>query len=90
MSKIEVELPPVLAEFLEAQVEAGLYKSVSDVVEAAVRRAADDDWAGYQAKIAALREVLAPGLADVEAGRVREVGLDEILARARAGSPSRG
>lgn len=90
MSKIEVELPPALTNYLEAQVEAGLYKSVADVVEAAVRRAADEDWVGYSADVETIRAALAPGLADIEAGRVQEVKVDEILAKARASEPARG
>jgi antitoxin ParD1/3/4 len=89
MSKIEVELPPALTGYVEAQVEAGLYKSASDVIEAAVRRAADEDWVEDEVKLTALREALAPGLADIESGRVRELALDEILSKARAGAPAR-
>lgn len=90
MSKIELELPWALAEYVEAQVEAGLYKSVADVVEAAVRRAAEDDLVGFGADVETIRAALAPGLADIEAGRVREVALDEILAKARDPEPARG
>ena len=89
MSKIEVDLPPVLADFLEGQVEAGLYKSVPDAIEDAVRRAANDDWVEGQVKIEAIRAALAPGLADIEAGRVKELTLDEILTTARAGARGR-
>lgn len=79
MSKIDVELPAVLEEFLESQVEAGLYKSVADAVEDAVRR----QYEGDDARLEALKAALAPGLADVEAGRVHELTVDEILADAR-------
>lgn len=85
MSKIEIELSPVLEEFLESQVEAGLYKSVADAIEGAVRREYD----GEDVRIEAIRAALAPGLADIEAGRTRELGLDEILAKARGGAPAR-
>lgn len=85
MSKIDIELPKVLAEFLESQVEAGLYNSVSDAVEDAVRKQYEDDGASIEA----LRAALAPGLADIKAGRVRELTIDEILAEARSASPVR-
>lgn len=80
MSKVEIELPPVLAEFLERQVEAGVYNSVTDAVEDAVRR----EYEGEGVRLEALRSALAPGLADIEAGRTRELSLDDILASARA------
>jgi putative addiction module CopG family antidote len=81
MSKIEIDLPPVLADFLNGQVEAGLYNSVSDAITDAIRREYDGD----DARVEALRAALAPGLADIAAGRVQELTLDEILSNARAG-----
>lgn len=86
MTEIVLELPPMLAEFLERQVEAGVYNSVTDAVEDAVRR----EYEGESARLEALRAALAPGLADIEAGRVRELALGEILASARASTPGRG
>lgn len=86
MTEIVLELPPMLAEFLERQVEAGVYNSVTDAVEDAVRR----EYEGESARLEALRAALAPGLADIEAGRVRELALGEILASARASAPGRG
>lgn len=79
MSRIDIELPPVLAEFLASQVEAGLYKSVEDAIEDAVRRQYEAD----DVHVETLRAALAPGLADIEAGRVHELTIDEILAEAR-------
>lgn len=79
MSKFEVDLPPELSDFLQRQVDAGLYKTAADVIEDAVRRSWEDD--GGQ--LEALRATLAPGLADIEAGRVHELAIDDILAEAR-------
>jgi antitoxin ParD1/3/4 len=80
MSKIDIELPRQLAEFLERQVEAGLFNSVADAIEDAVRRQYDAD----DVRIEMLRAAMAPGLADVETGRVHELTVEEILAEARA------
>lgn len=86
MSKFEIELPPALSDYLEDQVEAGLFKSVSDAVEHAVRR----DYDGEDVRLDVLRAALAPGLADIAAGRSRELTIEEILANARASVRGRG
>jgi len=83
MSKIEIDLPPALADFVQDQVDAGLYNTPADVIEDAVRRASEEIWPD---NLEALRAALAPGLADIEAGRTYELTLDEILAEARASS----
>ena len=82
MSKVEINLPPALAEFVQGQVDAGLYNTPADVIEDAVRRASEDIWPDVET----LRAALAPGLADVEAGRTYELTLEEILAEVRASS----
>lgn len=81
MSTIKIELPPALAEFVQSQVDAGLYNTPADVVEDAVRRASEEVWPD---DLEAIRAAIAPGLADIEAGRTYELTLEEILAEARA------
>jgi len=80
MSKIEIDLPPALAEFVQGQVDAGLYNTPVDVIEDAVRRASEEIWPPVEA----VRAVLAEGMADVEAGRFYEGSIEDILAEARA------
>lgn len=80
MSKIEIDLPPALAEFVQGQVSAGLYDTLSDVIEDAVRRLHQEIWPSTEM----LRDALAPGLADIAADRTYELTLEEILAEARA------
>lgn len=80
MNKIEIELPAGLAEFVEAQVQAGLYESVQDAIADAVRRVSEDD----EAKAAAVRGVIVQGLADLDAGRFFEGTVDDIIAEAKA------
>lgn len=79
MSKIELDLPPDLSQFVRGQVEAGLYHSAEDVIEDAVRRLSEAD----EAKIKAIKAALAPGLAEADAGDYFEGGAVEIIAAAR-------
>lgn len=80
MSKIDVQLPPVLAEFLERQVEAGLYTSIAAAIEDAVRKQYEDD--GF--RIEAVRAALAPGVAEADAGVYFEGTIDDVIAEAKA------
>ena len=84
MSKIEVELPPALAEFVQSHVDAGFFKSAEDVIEDAVRRAADEVWPSTEDKIEALRAALAPGVAEADAGMFFDGTIDDIIAEAKA------
>lgn len=83
MSKIEVTLPDDLANFVQEQVEAGLYLDAGEVVRDAVRRRMARAEEDYQAKFAALKEALKPGLEDIAAGRISRRTMDEIVAEAR-------
>lgn len=80
MSKFEIDLPPELADFVQRQVGAGLYKTVADVIEDAVRRSWKDD--GGQ--LEAVRAALAPGVAEANAGTHFEGTIDDIVAEAKA------
>jgi len=80
MSKIEIDLPPALADFVQGQVDAGLYNTPADVIEDVVRRASEEIWPDVEA----VRAALAPGLADAEAGRFYEGTIEDIIAEARA------
>lgn len=75
MSKVEIDLPPHLSGFVRRQVEAGLYNSVADVIEDALRRLSESD----DAKIEAIKAALAPGLAEADAGVYFEGGAAEII-----------
>lgn len=80
MSKIEIELPPALADFVQNQVDAGLYNTPADVIEDVVRRASEEIWPDVEA----VRAALAPGLADIKAGRFYEGTIEDIIVEARA------
>ncbi|MBX9747893.1 MAG: type II toxin-antitoxin system ParD family antitoxin [Hyphomonadaceae bacterium] len=80
MTKLEIELPPALADFVQGQVDAGLYKTAQDVVEDAVRRASEDIWPD----VSAVRAALAQGVAEADAGEFFEGTIEDIIAEARA------
>jgi antitoxin ParD1/3/4 len=73
MQTMNVSLTPELIRIVQAKVESGLYGNASEVIREAVRRM-DDNAAkdpllpGWTTE--GLRKALAPGLADIKAGRV--------------------
>jgi putative addiction module CopG family antidote len=85
MTKLELTLPPALSDFVRRLVDAGLYGSAESVVEDAVRRLSESD----DAKAAALRAALAPGLAEADAGIFYPGTMDDIIAEARAAAAAR-
>ena len=80
MSKFEVDLPPELSDFLQRQVDAGLFKTVADAIEDAVRRS----WGEDDARLDAVRAALAPGVAEADAGIYFDGTIDDIIAEAKA------
>ncbi|MES1157086.1 MAG: type II toxin-antitoxin system ParD family antitoxin [Alphaproteobacteria bacterium] len=89
MSTIAVDLPPELADFLRRQVATGLYDNEADVIRDALRRLWAEDWTDDDARAEALHAALREGLADIEAGKVYECSVDEIIAEARAAPAAR-
>ena len=71
MTSITIDLPPELHRIVRDHVESGLYADAADVGREALRRM-DADEAATQAD---LRAVLAAALADLDAGRI----LDETI-----------
>ncbi|MFV5216139.1 type II toxin-antitoxin system ParD family antitoxin [Azonexus caeni] len=80
---LNVSLPPELENRVRQHVESGLYSSASEVIREALRL-----FEAYQsvqaAKLAALKTDIAQGVADIDAGRVREVSISSIKERGRA------
>lgn len=76
---MHVSLTPKLDELVRQKVESGLYNNASEVVREALRLLAQHDEI-QQLKLKKLREALAVGEADVEAGRVTEITNDQDLA----------
>ena len=75
---MHVSLTPRLDELVRRKVESGLYNNASEVVRDALRLMAQYDEI-QQLKLKQLREALAVGQADVDAGRVTEITNDEDL-----------
>ena len=75
-------LTPDLEAFVRDEVAAGRYADEAEVIRDAVRRLADLREALVAGKLEALRAGLAPGLADIAAGRFVEGGVMDSAARA--------
>jgi len=80
---INVSLPPELENRVRQHVESGLYSSASEVIREALRLF--EAYQGVQAaNLASLKADISQGVADIEAGRVRELEMNEIKQRGRA------
>lgn len=77
-------LTPDLEVFVREEVAAGRYADEAEVIRDAVRRLAELREAVDAGKLEALRAALAPGLADLAAGRFAEGGVMGAAARAAA------
>ena len=80
---LNVSLPPELESRVRQHVESGLYSSASEVIREALRL-----FEAYQAvqaaNLSALKLDIDQGLADIKAGRVREVDVAALKDRGRA------
>mgnify|MGYP003518075954 FL=1 len=80
---MNVSLPPEMEKRVRQHVESGLYSSASEVIREALRLF--EAYQGVQAaSLAGLKADIAQGVADIEAGQVRESDLSEIKRRGRA------
>lgn len=79
---LNVSLPPELEARVRQKVESGLYGSASEVIREALRL-----FEAYEnaraATLASLRADISQGMADIEAGSVREIDPEEIKRRGR-------
>ena len=80
--QVTVTLDPDVAETVNAGVAAGIYNSPAEAVTQALR-----DWQGQQAtspeQLAYIRRELQKGLDDIEAGRVVELDVEDIIRRGK-------
>ncbi len=80
---LNVSLPAELENRVREHVASGLYGSASEVIREALRLF--EAYQGVQAaSLASLKADIAQGLADVRAGRVGNVDMNEIKAQGRA------
>lgn len=77
-------LTPDLEAFVRDEVAAGRYADEAEVIRDAVRRLAELREAAEARRLEALRAALAPGLADLAAGRFVQGGIKGSAARAAA------
>ena len=88
LERLTVTLLPEAAASVREAVAAGEYASAEAVVRAALQ-----DWTAKRASARAERDALkadiAVGLADLEAGRVRDFDIDRIVERGRQRSAGR-
>lgn len=77
-----------MASIVQAVVDSGDYARVSEVIREAVR-----DWrakkVSQQQELRALKNDIQRGLADLEAGRLKDFDVDRIVARGRKLLPGR-
>lgn len=80
---LNVSLPPELESRVRRHVESGLYGSASEVIREALRL-----FEAYQnvqaANLAALKADIDQGVADISAGRIKELDVESIKRRGRA------
>ena len=82
IERLTITMPPELAAVVKQAVATRDYASTSEVVRAALR-----DWKLKRAlqieELAALKTDIDKGLADIAAGRVKDLDVDRIIARGR-------
>jgi antitoxin ParD1/3/4 len=79
---LNVSLPPELESRVREHVASGLYSSASEVIREALRLF--ETYHDVQAaNLASLKADIAQGVADISAGRVRELDMNEIKQRGR-------
>ncbi|MDP2824496.1 MAG: type II toxin-antitoxin system ParD family antitoxin [Sulfuritalea sp.] len=85
---LNVSLPPELENRVRRHVESGLYGSASEVIREALRL-----FEAYQnvraANLTALKADIDQGVADIKAGRIKEVDIESIKRRGRAALAAR-
>jgi len=82
IERLTVTMPAEMAATLKSAVDAGEYASTSEVIREALR-----DWSFKRQlmldELAALKQDIDKGLADVAAGRIREFNAQHIAERGR-------
>ena len=79
MPTMNVSLTQALQEFVEKEVASGNYSTASEVVRDGLRMLREER-AVYEQKLANLRREIQVGIDDLEAGRVDNRPIEEIMA----------
>jgi len=80
MPTMNVNLTDKLADFVRREVECGTYQNASECVRDALRLL-ERDREAHAAKIEALREAVAVGLAEVERGEFSDITVEDIAGK---------
>lgn len=75
---MHVSLTPELEKIVKEKVATGLYNNASEVIREALRFMRTNEDLIYQMKLDGLRRTLAEAERDLEAGRYRVIGQDDI------------
>ena len=75
---MHISLTPELEEIVKRKVRSGLYNNASDVIREALRFVETHEELVYQMKLERLRAHLAEGERDIDAGRLTELGQQDI------------
>lgn len=89
MQTMNVSLTPELIAIVQKKVESGLYGNASEVIREAIRTMDTTDEIVYQFKLERLKKLLAPGIADVKAGRFADYSLEKLKKELDAKSHAR-
>ncbi len=86
MVSMNISLPDPMRAFVQRRIDAGDYASASDYVRDLIRRDQAED-ADVDAWLQALDQSIERGLADADAGRVRDLDAvcDDLIARLEQG-----
>ena len=80
---MNVSLPAGLARFVQSAIESRDYGTASEVVREGLRLL-QQRRGKHAAMLEALRRQVAIGLADVEAGRISDISIEDIMAEVEA------
>jgi len=75
---MHVSLTPELEKIVKEKVATGLYNNASEVIREALRFMRTNEDLVYQMKLEGLRRTLAEGERDLEEGRYRVIGQDDV------------
>ena len=86
--RVTLSIPPDMAMMIEREIAGGHYASAGDVVQEALA-----EWSvkkqGERARLDRLRQDIELGIADVEAGRVHDFSVGDVMERGRLRSGRR-
>ncbi len=80
MPAMNVSITPELMDIVQKKVASGLYSNASEVVREAIRTMEVNEKLLYELKLARLKQILAPSIAQADAGECVPFCLDDLIA----------